>query len=270
MCDGDGKGDRSTVAVLGEGDETAGVPMEEYKRVVVDDAMPLLEGMSVGGEDTLVVTVLVGGSDTCVIPVEVTDGVGVTDTSLVVSVPEEDTMVATLAVEPDEGDSVCKGGTVVASSPGEGDSVGEGESLVVSSPEEDTMVVTLAVEFVDGSDIGEVMIKPTEEAVTETWVIATLVAPTGEGDSVGEGVVLVVSIPEGDTMVVTLAVEFVDGSDIGEVMIKPTEEAVTETWVIATLVAPTGEGDSVGEGVVLVVSSPEEHTVVVTLAVELV
>ena len=29
-----------------------------------------------------------------------------------------------------------------------------------------------------------------------------------------------------------------------------------------------GEGDSVGEGVVLVVSIPEEHTVVVTLAVE--
>ena len=29
-----------------------------------------------------------------------------------------------------------------------------------------------------------------------------------------------------------------------------------------------GGGDSVGEGVVLVVSSPEEHTVVVTLAVE--
>ena len=29
----------------------------------------------------------------------------------------------------------------------------------------------------------------------------------GEGDSVGEGVVLVVSIPEEDTMVVTLAVE---------------------------------------------------------------
>ena len=34
-----------------------------------------------------------------------------------------------------------------------------------------------------------------------------------------------------------------DGSDIGEVMIKPTEEAVTETWVIATLVVPTVEED---------------------------
>ena len=34
-----------------------------------------------------------------------------------------------------------------------------------------------------------------------------------------------------------------DGSDIGEVMIKPTEEVVTETWVIATLVVPTVEED---------------------------
>ena len=30
--------------------------------------------------------------------------------------------------------------------PGEGDSIGEGESLVVSIPEEDTVAVTIAVE----------------------------------------------------------------------------------------------------------------------------
>ena len=31
MCDGDGEGDRSTVAVLGEGDEREGVPVIKIK-----------------------------------------------------------------------------------------------------------------------------------------------------------------------------------------------------------------------------------------------
>jgi hypothetical protein len=58
-------------------------------------------------------------------------------------------------------------------------------------------------------------------------VVAIVDVKPGEGDSVGEGAVLVASSPEEDTRADTLVV---DDSDIGKVMIELTEEeAVTET-----------------------------------------
>jgi hypothetical protein len=152
-------------------------------------------------------------------------------TRLVVSSPEEDTMVVTLAVEPDWKDSVGKEGTVVASSP-------------VVYTDEDLVVAIVAV-------------KPDEDDLVGVGalLLASGAVVSGGGDSVGEGASWVVSSAEEETMVVTLAgdsvdegeslavvtlaVELVDGSDIGEVMIEPTEEAFTETLVTATLVVPT-------------------------------
>jgi hypothetical protein len=267
-------------------------------------------------EDTVLVTVLVRASDTGgVVVVEITVGVGVTDTRVPepsLEVPEEGdsvgkgetvvvsgtvlyTEVVTVLMKPCEGGSVGEGAVLVASGPvvytdedialtivvmkpGEGEPVGEGTRLVVSSPEEDTMVVTLAVEPDWKDSVGKegtvvasspvvytdedlvvaiVAVKPDEDDLVGVGalLLASGAVVSGGGDSVGEGASWVVSSAEEETMVVTLAgdsvdegeslavvtlaVELVDGSDFGEVMIKPTEGvAATETRVIATLVVP--------------------------------